>query len=67
MQRQKKIYIVDGLVDMRLGVAAADEDEAKREARQLVKKVMDTGTFGTVGWNFDVKQVREAKPVEKKN
>lgn len=38
MQRQKKIYLVDGLVDMRLGVAASDEDEAKRGARQLVKK-----------------------------
>ncbi|MDG6919718.1 MAG: hypothetical protein JRN11_07870 [Nitrososphaerota archaeon] len=65
MQKQKKIYLVDGLVDMRLGVAADDEDEARREARQVVKKVIETGAFGTVGWTFNIKDVREAKPVEK--
>lgn len=65
MQKQKKIYIVDGLVDMRLGVAADDEEEARREARQMVKKVIDTGAFGTVGWNFNIKDVKEAKPAEK--
>ena len=64
MQKQKKIYIVDGLVDMRLGVAADDEEEARREARQMVKKVIDTGAFGTVGWNFNIKVVKEAKPAE---
>lgn len=65
MQKQKKIYIVDGLVDMRLGVEADDEDEARREARQKVRKVIGTGVFGTVGWSFNIKDVRVAKLEEK--
>ncbi|MDG6933527.1 MAG: hypothetical protein JRN68_02400 [Nitrososphaerota archaeon] len=62
MQREKKIYIIQALLDLQFAVVAPDDDEAKREARKLVKNAMETGALGSVGYTLTVKNVREAKP-----
>jgi hypothetical protein len=63
MQRQKKIYIVQALLDLQFGVVASDDDEAKKEAHKLVQKAMETGILGSVGWTLNIKNIHEAKPI----
>lgn len=61
----KKIYIVDGVIELRFAVAATTPLEAEQEARRRVSKSMETEAFGTVGWSFTSKKVQEAKPISR--
>ncbi len=62
----KKIFIVDGLIELRFGVTGTTEEEATQEARNRVKKSMENEAFGpAVGWTFSLKRIQEAKPVER--
>jgi hypothetical protein len=63
VKKNLKIYIVDGGISVRFGVSATNESDAKRVAKKLVKKLMESEALGSVGWSFDLEQVREAKPV----
>jgi predicted dinucleotide-binding enzyme len=65
MQRQKKIYIVQASLDLQFAVVASDDDEAKKEARKLVQKALDTGVLGSVGWTLEFKNIHEAKPISR--
>ena len=62
----KKIYIVDGAIELRFAVAAMSPLEAEQEARRRVGKSMEDEAFGpAVGWTFTSKRVQEAKPIER--
>lgn len=61
-----RIFIVDGNIDLRFAVTGEDEAEAKRNAERLIKKILDTEVLGTFGWTLKIKDVKEARPVEKK-
>jgi len=65
MQRQKKIYIVQALLDLQFAVVASDDDEAKKEAHKLVHKALETGVLGSVGWTLNIKNIHEAKPISR--
>jgi hypothetical protein len=62
-KKNLKIYIVDGDISVRFGAIAANESEAKRAAKKLVKKLMESEALGSAGWSFDLEQVKGAKPV----
>ena len=61
-KKNLKIYVVDGDIDIRFGVAAGNENEAKKEAKKLVKKLMESEILGSAGWSFALKEVKEARP-----
>ncbi len=63
-EKSKKIYIVDGVIDMRFAVSESSEGEAGKKAEQLIRKVMETEVLSSFGWSFSVKQIKEAKPIE---
>ncbi len=65
-QRKSKIYVVDGNIDLRFAVTGDNEVEAKHNAEKLIKKVMDTELLGSFGWNLKIKEIREAKTIERK-
>jgi hypothetical protein len=61
----KKIYIVDGVIELRFAVAATTSVEAEREARKSVTKSMENEVFGpAVDWNFVSKRVQEVQPIQ---
>jgi hypothetical protein len=62
-KKNLKIYIIDGSLAIRFGVTAGNESEAKKEARKLVKKLMESEILGSAGWSFELEEVKEAKPV----
>lgn len=61
-KKNLKIYVVDGDIGIRFGVAAGSENEAKKGARKLVKKLMESEILGSAGWSFELKEVKEARP-----
>lgn len=62
----KKIYIVDGAIELRFAVAATSPLEAEQEARRRITKSLENEVFGTaVGWTFTAKRVQEAKPIQR--
>jgi predicted dinucleotide-binding enzyme len=65
MQRQKKIYIVQALLDLQFAVVASDDDGAKKEAHKLVQKALDTGVLGSVGWTLELMKIHEVKPISR--
>jgi len=55
------VYVVDANIDVRFGVVATTKEEAEDQAKQLVKKLFETGVLGAGGYNLDIKQIKEAK------
>ena len=60
-KKNLKIYIVDSTIDVRFGVITGNENDAKKEAGKLVKKLMESEILGSLGWSFELSEVKEAK------
>ena len=65
-KKKEKYLVVRGKIEMIFGVAGLSKEDAKENAGQKVRKLLDTSLVGAFGWNFEIEDIKGLAPIDEK-
>lgn len=57
---KEKVFVVDAIIDVRFGVVAPDEKKVEDRAKDVIKKLIETGILGGAGFSIEIKKISPA-------